>query len=201
MSHSGSRRFSPAQAHRLDAPERQIWLPIQPVLDRMALEPGMAVADIGAGTGYFALPIARAVGPAGRLVAVDVSPEMLDRLNGKALDAGLANIDCIQAESATTGLAPASLDRVLLANVWHEVDDRPATLAEAARLLRPEGYLVLLDWAPADPATSSEPQPGPPMAHRLPLDAVCQELTEHGWQVTYARPTGLYSWLVLAHRP
>lgn len=202
--HDHPRRFSPALAHRLEAPERKLWLPIEPVLAQMDLAPGIAVADIGVGTGYFALPIAQAIGGSGRVAAVDVSPEMLDLLGQKIVAAGLTNIDCVQAESASTGLASASFDRVLLANVWHEVDDRPATLAEAARLLRPGGRVAILDWSPDVVVTDgpeSTPPSGPPLAHRIALLDVQHELVEHGWNLVSAGPTGKYSWLVLATPP
>lgn len=205
QAHAHPRRFSPTQAHHLDAPERRLWLPVEPVLEQMALAPGMTVADIGAGTGYFTLPIAHAVGPVGHVTAVDVSPEMLALLNQKILAANLPNIDCISAESASTGLAPESFDRVLLANVWHEIDDRAATLAEAARLLRPGGRIAILDWSPdlPDPLPNvrPDPVPGPPLAHRIPLLDAQHELVEHGWHLTFADPIGRYSWLLLAARP
>ena len=195
------RRFSPAQAHRLDSPERKLWLPVEPVLAALELAPGMAVADIGAGTGYFALPIARAIGLAGRVAAVDVSPEMLALLGAKILAANLPNIDCVPAESASTGLAPGSFDRVLLANVWHELEDRAATLAEASRLLRPGGSIAILDWSPDLPNPRPDPAPGPPLAHRIPLLDAQHELVEHGWHLTFADPIGQYSWLLLATTP
>jgi ubiquinone/menaquinone biosynthesis C-methylase UbiE len=166
----------------------------------MELLPGMAVADIGAGTGYFALPIAKAVGPTGRVAAVDVSPEMLSILNEKILGAEILNIECIQGEADATGLAPGGFDRVLLANIWHEVDDRPATLAEAARLLQSDGRITILDWSPEGPLTEV-PAPGPPMEHRIPLAAVWEELVEHGWSVLQAGPMGEYSWMVIAETP
>lgn len=200
MTHDHPRRFSPAQAHRLDAPERKLWLPVKPVLHQMELQPGMAVADIGAGTGYFAFPMAQALGPTGKVAAVDVSPEMLEILNGKITAAGIQNIDCIRGEADATGLAPGGFDRVLLANIWHEVDDRPATLAEAARLLRNDGQIAILDWSPEVPSTKAQ-LTGPPMAHRIPLAAVWEELVEHGWRVTQAGPMGEYSWMVIAVAP
>lgn len=200
MTHDHPRRFSPAQAHRLDAPERKLWLPVKPVLDQMELKPGMAVADIGAGTGYFALPIAKLLGPTGRVAAVDVSLEMLEILNEKIAAEEIQNVDCIRGEADATGLAPGGFDRVLLANIWHEVDDRPATLAEASRLLRNDGQIAILDWSPAVPVAEKQ-LPGPPMEHRIPLAAVWEELVAHGWRVTHAGPMGEYSWMVIAVVP
>jgi ubiquinone/menaquinone biosynthesis C-methylase UbiE len=200
MAHDHPRRFSPAQAHRLDAPERRLWLPIEPVLKAIELTPGMAVADIGAGTGYFALPIAQAVGSSGRVSAVDVASEMLALLNEKILTAGITNIDCVRGEAEATGLESAAFDRVLLANIWHEVDDRSATLKEAARLLRPEGRIVILDWSPDVPASGAT-QPGPPIEHRIPLSEVRRQLAGSDWGISFAGAIGEYSWLVLATRP
>ena len=200
MTHDHPRRFSPALAHRLDAPERKLWLPVKPVLHQMELNPGMTVADIGAGTGYFALPMASELGPTGRVAAVDVSPEMLSILNEKILAAEIQNIECVRGAAEATGLAPGGFDRVLLANIWHEVDDRPATLAEAARLLRSDGRIAILDWSPEVPSPDV-PVPGPPMEHRIPLAAVWEELVEHGWRVIHAGPIGEYSWMVIAEAP
>ncbi len=197
MNHDHPRRFSPAQAHRLDAPERKVWLPIEPVLEAMELAPGMMVADIGAGTGYFALPVAQAVGETGHVVAVDVAPEMLALLRQKVTAARISNLDFVQAESASTGLDAGSVDRVLLANIWHEVDDRAATLAEVARVLRAEGRVVILDWSPDIPEDEA-PLPGPPLEHRIALSTVQQELVDHGWRITLTGRTGQYSWLAIA---
>jgi ubiquinone/menaquinone biosynthesis C-methylase UbiE len=69
--HRHERMFPHEHAHMLNDPDRQKWLPSAAVLERLALQPGMRVADVGAGTGYFALPIAHAVNPAGQVFAVD----------------------------------------------------------------------------------------------------------------------------------
>ncbi len=71
------RVFHASQAARLDSPERLIWLPPGEVVAHLGLAPGMTVADIGAGTGYFTLPIAKQVGPHGKVYAVDLQPDML----------------------------------------------------------------------------------------------------------------------------
>ncbi len=76
------RTFRASEAHKLEDPDRQKWLPVQDVLAALDLRPGMCMADIGAGTGYFTLPAARAVGPQGRVFAVDLQPEMLAKLRG-----------------------------------------------------------------------------------------------------------------------
>ena len=187
------RMFRHHHAHKLDNPERQQWLPVDAVLQRLAVRPGMRVADIGAGTGYFALPLARAVLPGGRIFAVDMQPEMLDLLRARL--APELPVVLVEGEATRTTLADASVDLVFIANVWHELDDRTAALAEASRILRPGGRLALLDWR----ADVAQP-PGPPLAHRVPQPAVAALLQEQGWSVDASEPAGSFSYLVLATR-
>lgn len=186
------RRFHPSQMHRLEDPDRLNWLPPGEVLAHLALRPGWTVADIGAGTGYFTLPMAAAVGVEGRIFAVDVSPEMLHRLRAKAADAGIGNVEPVEAEASATGLPPASCDCVFLANVWHEFDDHTAVLAEARRVLSPAGRIALLDWRP-----DVEPVHGPPLEHRLSADSARLSLAQAGFSVNLHTCLLPYSWLVL----
>ena len=188
-----SRVFDPSQVHKLEAPERLQWMPPAEILAGLDLRPGMTVADIGAGTGYFAIPMARAVAPGGRVFAVDLQPQLLDILRGKLAQAGApANIVTLQGSASSTGLA-GSCDLALLANVWHEIDDREAVLAELGRILKPEGRIAVLDWRP----DAAHP-PGPPLEHRLSAREVEQFFVSHGKLVDAARNVGQYSYLILA---
>ncbi|MGA7560511.1 MAG: methyltransferase domain-containing protein [Terriglobales bacterium] len=193
----GDRLFKPQNAHKLDDPERQVWLPVVDVIRAIAIRPGMHVADVGAGTGYFAIPMAQAVGPNGKVYAIDLQPEMLSLLREKIkqLDA-TRNIDLAQGEASRTTLASKCADVVLIANVWHELDDHEAALQEAARILVPSGTLALLDWRP-----DKNSPPGPPSDHRVSASDVVQFLTKHDW--TTARPVkiGLYSYFISARPP
>lgn len=186
--------FRHEHAHKLDDPERQKWLPADAVVQRLALRPGMIVADVGAGTGYFALPIARAVLPGGRVFAVDVQRAMLDRLRAR-LEPDLP-IELVEAEATRTTLPSASADLVVLANVWHEIDDRAAALAEASRVLRPAGRLAILDWR-----TDVEQPPGPPLDHRIAARDVVATLNESGWRADGSEAVGSYSYLIVATAP
>jgi ubiquinone/menaquinone biosynthesis C-methylase UbiE len=140
-----NRRFPAAEAHRLDLPARRIWLPPADVLGAMAVHSGQTVADVGAGTGYFSLPLALAVGPHGKIYDVDAQDEMLLLLRHKLDEAGISNVDLIHAEADNTGLAAGSCDLLFAANVWHEFDDRAAVLKEAARVLKVGGQIAILD--------------------------------------------------------
>jgi ubiquinone/menaquinone biosynthesis C-methylase UbiE len=188
------RMFRHEHASKLDDPDRQRWLPADIVIPRLALEAGMCVADIGAGTGYFAIPIARAVSPGGRVFAVDLQHAMLEDLRAR-LEPGLPVVT-IEGDAVATTLADASVDRVLLANVWHELDDEAGALAEAARILRPEGRIAILDWR-----TDVEEPPGPPLEHRVAASEVRAALRARGWKVESPEPIGHFSYIVVASRP
>jgi ubiquinone/menaquinone biosynthesis C-methylase UbiE len=192
-----SRRFKPTEAHRLEDPERLNWLPPSEVLSLLPLRSGMRVADIGAGTGYFALPIAREIGPSGKVWAVDVEPQMLAKLKEKIESAGgPQNVELFEGEATNTRLPPGELDLLLMANLWHELDDPGRALREANRLLRIGGRLAILDWRP-----DVDRPPGPPLDHRIPPAEVNDFLESHGWAVEHFSHVGRYSYFLLAVSP
>jgi ubiquinone/menaquinone biosynthesis C-methylase UbiE len=186
------RRFDPARAHLLNDPERKKWLPPDAVIAALHLREGESVADIGAGTGYFSLPMASAVERTGRVFAVDVAPQMLALLQTRLTEAGVDNVQCVEGDAARTGLQSGCADVVLMANVWHEFDDHAAVLKEARRLLTPGGRIALLDWRP-----DSEPDHGPPIAHRVASNAAKTALQAVGLIIGFEGNIGWYSWLLI----
>ncbi|MGA8044571.1 MAG: methyltransferase domain-containing protein [Terracidiphilus sp.] len=185
------KRFHPSQAHRLDAPERLTWLPPAEVVKALHVHTGEAIADVGAGTGYFALPLAKAVGPSGIVFAVDAQPEMLDLLRVKLASLVKHNIRFVHAEADDTGLPDDTCDLVFLANIWHEFDNRALVLEEAQRILKADGRIAILDWRP-----DVEPEAGPPLEHRLSTQSTIEELAEAGLKDVTQTHIGKYSWLV-----
>lgn len=186
------RRFHASQAHRLEAPERLEWLPPEEIVAAAGACPGDIIADIGAGTGYFALPLARAAGPRGMVYAVDAQEEMLDLLRQKLPFSGSGNIRLVGAEAVATTLPHASCSLAFLANVWHEFDDRARVLREARRILRPRGRIAILDWRP-----DVERVAGPPLEHRLTADLTMRELASAGFATLSDAHAGKFHWLVL----
>jgi ubiquinone/menaquinone biosynthesis C-methylase UbiE len=163
-------RFPASEAHRLDNPARKEWLPPTEVLRALALHSGEAIADVGAGTGYFSLPLAQSVGPEGKVYAVDAQAEMLSLLRQKLAASAFANVELIHAEADQTGLPASSCDLFFLANIWHEIEDQIAVLREAIRVLKNSGRIAILDWRP-----DVEPEHGPPLAHRMDTSRVKRE--------------------------
>jgi ubiquinone/menaquinone biosynthesis C-methylase UbiE len=142
------RLMNASLASRLDNPERLLWIPPAVVIGALAVQLGDVIADIGAGTGYFSLPLAQAAGSLGQVYAVDCQADMLGRLQFKLDTGSISNIRLINADADSTGLPNASCDLVFMANVWHEFADRPAVLREARRILNIRGRIAVLDWRP-----------------------------------------------------
>jgi len=157
----------------------------------MNVHSGLTVADVGAGTGYFSLPLADAVGLQGKVYAVDAQNEMLALLRHKLGQAAIPNVELLHAEAGNTTLPQSSCDLFFAANVLHEFDDRAAVLKEAARVLKVGGQIAILDWR-----TDAPPEPGPPLDHRLDSSNAANALRSCGFQNITVAYVGLYSWLV-----
>jgi ubiquinone/menaquinone biosynthesis C-methylase UbiE len=189
------KRFDASLAFRLDRPERLIWLPPAEIVHSLSVQPGDTIADVGAGTGYFSLPLAEAVGPRGKLYAVDAQAEMLSHLRQKLLDRSVSNIELICARAESTTLPDESCSLVFLANVWHEFDDRSAVLGESSRILKHRGRIAILDWRP-----DVERDAGPPLDHRLDASDAADLLRSSGFHEIATANVGRYSWLVQGER-
>jgi ubiquinone/menaquinone biosynthesis C-methylase UbiE len=187
------RVFPHVHAHKLEDPERLKWLPPAQVLAALNLRTGMRVADIGAGTGYFALPIAKPVGAKGHVYAVDLQPEMLAKLEAKLHDASVGNVSLHQGDASHVPLPDACCEVILFANLWHEINDHTAVVKEAARLLIPGGRVAILDWR-----AELDSPPGPPKQIRIPAQSVCEFLEQHGCGTASKQDIGEYSYIVIA---
>lgn len=145
------------------------------VLDVIGVREGMTVADVGCGSGYFTVHLARRVGPKGRVFATDLQPEMLALLAKKTAAEKLANVIPVLATEADAKLAPGSLDVILLVDVYHELPKPTTTLAQFATALAPEGKLVLVEYRAEDPKVAIKPE------HKMTLAQIQKELAANGW--------------------
>ena len=125
------------------------------ILDRAGLAPGMRVLDVGSGPGRIAIPAARRVGPTGQVVALDIQPAMLQRLEERGAAEGLKNIQTILGEISQGPLEPDTFDRALLVTVLGEIPDREAALRKIHGALKPGGILSVTEVIP-DPHYQSQ---------------------------------------------
>lgn len=124
---------------------RDRWQQPEKVLTTLALQPGAQVADIGAGGGYFTFRLAAAVGPQGKVYAVDVDPDMTEYLSQRARDEKVDNVEVVLAQPDAPGLPPGSVDMLFTCNTYHHLDDPVAYFSQAKQSLRPGGRLAILD--------------------------------------------------------
>ena len=127
------------------------------LLRALRLEPGMDVADIGAGTGFYARRIARRVMPDGKVHAVDVQPQMVAMLRKSAQQEGLDNLLPVQGTAIDPGLEPASIDLALMVDVYHELEFPHEMLQATIHALRPGGRLVLVEYRAEDRGLDIKP--------------------------------------------
>ncbi len=127
---------------------RDDWQQPERVVEALALEPGARVADLGSGGGYFTFRLARAVGPAGKVYAVDVDADLNAYVAERAQEEGLANIQVVLAEYADPKL-PEPVDLLFTSNTYHHLEDRARYFANAKQYLRPHGRIAILELSEA----------------------------------------------------
>jgi arsenite methyltransferase len=125
---------------------RDEWQQPQKVIVALKLQPGAVVADLGAGGGYFTFRLAEAVGPGGKVYAVDVDPDMVELVAKGAKDKGQTNIETILAKPDNPLLPEAGVDLIFTSNTYHHIDNRVAYLANLRRFLRPGGRVAIVEF-------------------------------------------------------
>ena len=159
----------------LDRPDRETTEQPEHVLDVLGVKEGMNVADVGAGSGYFTVRIAKRIAPRGHVLATDLQPEMLDLLRTKVAAASLANVVPVLATESDAKLPRGELDLVLMVDVYHELPKPAQTLAQVRASLRPEGRLALVEYRAEDPDVPIKPE------HKTTLVQVRRELEANGF--------------------
>ena len=131
---------------RMEGPDRAAWQRPDEVVAALGLRPGGVACDVGAGPGYFTLRLARAVGPEGRVYAVDVKPLMIAALHERLERAGAGNVTTILGKPDDPLLPPAACDLVLMVDTFHHFPDGAAYLRGLATRLRPGGRIANVDY-------------------------------------------------------
>jgi predicted methyltransferase len=173
--HGMKHDFSDVAKHEksFDGAERAAWQQPNHVIALMELRPGMTIVDLGAGTGFFEPSLASAVGPAGKVLALDVEPNMVEHLKRRLEAEKLAAVEARLVATDDPGLAPGSVDRILIVNTWHHIDDRGSYSAKLLAALRPDGAIYVVDF-------DKSSVKGPPANHKLEPREVIAELEAGG---------------------
>ena len=129
-----------------ESESREVFALRHEIAKKLELRPGMAVADIGAGTGFFTELFAESIGAEGRVYAVEVSPRFLDHLRQQARDRGFGQIEVVEGGERSVRLKDASIDVAFLCDTYHHFEYPQAILASLHRALRPGGRLVVVDF-------------------------------------------------------
>lgn len=139
------------------------------------VRPGQTVCDLGCGNGYHALPLARAIGPTGRLLAVELQPQLLQMLQARARDQRLDNVTSIEATVDDPRLPSGSCDLVLLVDVYHELSHPVRVMQRVKEALRPGGRVVLVEFRAEDPDVPIKPE------HKMDRAQIVREMAVHGF--------------------
>lgn len=131
---------------RFESPGREVYDKRKEIVAATGVAPGMAVADLGAGTGLFTYLFAEKVGPAGKVYAVDISRTFIDNILRRARAAGLGNVSGIVNSQRDTGLPPTSVDLVFSSDAYHHFEYPQSMLRSIHQALRPDGTLVIVDF-------------------------------------------------------
>ena len=176
-------KFDATHAKHLEGPERLAALPAATVTALLRLDGDETVVDYGAGTGVYTVVVAEAV-PRGKVFAVEALPELVQLLRER-IGADLAGRICVvETGDNVVPLDDGEADRVVMVDVLHHLYDQPEALEEVARVLRPGGLFVVVDWA------DNERPVGPPASHVLGLATIREIIAGMGLDVTEAHEPG-----------
>ena len=159
----------------LERPEREDEEAPSKAIDALDLKPGMVVADIGAGSGYYSSRIARRVGPTGRVYATDIQPGMIALLDRRIKSESLTNVTTVLGGMDDPRLPPSSIDLAIMVDVYHELQEPQIFLQRLKETFKPGGRLVLLEFRKEDPKVPILE------VHKMSVAEVKQELEAEGF--------------------
>lgn len=171
--HNHQRFDDPARwSKSFDDPARDAWQKPEDVIRALALKPSARVADVGAGTGYFTVRLARAV-PEGTVFAVDVERKMVEHIASRAKEQGLANVRGVVASETAANL-PEAVDLVLMVNSFHHIEARAKYMQSIAGALREGGRVAIVE-------ARLEAEQGPPKHFRMSITKIDEEMKAAGF--------------------
>ena len=176
-----SRLFLPENLGLLEGPDREVWQRPDQVMDAMRIADGSVVADLGAGSGWFTIRLARRVGPNGKVYAEDIQREMIDAIDRRRKREGLRWVEPLLGTALDPQLPAGKVDAVLIVDSYYEMEEPVVLLRNVAKSLKPGGRIGIVNY------TKAGFGPGPPMEERVDPSVVIRDAEAAGLRVV-ARP-------------
>lgn len=189
------RLFRPEDLGLLEPPDRDVWQRPEQIMDALQIAEGSVVADLGAGSGWFTIRLARRVGPNGKVYAEDIQQPMVSAMNLRIKREGLQNIvTTVLGTPSDPRLRRNALDAVLIVDAYHEMEDPVVLLRNVGASLKPGGRLGIVNF------TKEGFGPGPPMEERVDPERVIRDAQAAGLRLN-SRPDILpYQYLLIFER-
>lgn len=189
-----SREFLPEDLGTLAPPDRDEWQQPEKIMDALGIYDGNRVADVGAGSGWFTVRLARRVGPNGRVYAEDIKQEMLESIKNAAAREGLTNVQ-IQLGTKLDPRLPSGLNAVLMVGVYGFLEDPLAILGKVAESLAPDGRLGIVEYK-KDGAGG----PGPDLDERIDPEVIVRDAAAAGLELRSHETFLRYQYLLVLGR-
>jgi ubiquinone/menaquinone biosynthesis C-methylase UbiE len=160
----------------LERTERETQEQPQLVIDALEIKSGQTIADLGAGSGYYSFRIAPLVGPAGKVLAIDIEPAMLDAIALRARREHIGNVATVRSSAQDPNLAPGSVDLLFMVDVYHELEYPYEMLTRVRTALKPRGRVALVEYRAEDPDVLIKP------LHKMAERQVRREMQAAGFK-------------------
>jgi ubiquinone/menaquinone biosynthesis C-methylase UbiE len=173
----------------LEDPQRVAGLKIDQVIQIIGIQPGMVIADIGSGSGVFTRPFAKAVGPTGKAIAVDIDPALLSYVSESAAKQGIKNIETHLAPIDDAKLSGPIVDVAFFHDVLHHIEHRELYMKNLAQYIKPGGRIVIIENA-AHPGHAMSPDDPNAAMHQAMHGNTAGTMEYHGQQVEMSSERG-----------
>ncbi|MDF2607144.1 MAG: met0+ like-family protein [Bacillales bacterium] len=169
-------RFNPEKASKLTSPKRKELIPQETVIRLLDIKSNDVIADLGAGNGYFTIPMAKSTNK--EIFAIDIEPKMLQLLDENATSEGINNITYLHGSLEEIPIENESIDKTLIAFVMHEITNIVVVIEQLNRIMKPDGKILILEW------DTVQSEMGPPLGHRIGSNELKLYFEQCGLQVS-----------------
>lgn len=167
----------PKHMYKLDSEKRRKNLPPEKTLKALLLEEDNYIVDIGCGIGYFSIPASKIVGEHGKVLATDISIEMLEELKKRIKEQNIKNIEIVKDEESSSKVLDNSVDYLLLSNVFHEVENKNEFMRFYLNKLKKDGKIAIIEWK------KLKSENGPRFEEKISVEEISQILKENNIKI------------------